>query len=1050
MTNDTSIHMTPREFASQFYNFILSIEVNALIGGWTYEGATDHAYGTPGGAWDREGFTFSNDEYSFIIRSVWNSGGNGDLSYLVVESNNLEGQLANVALDNPAKYVNKDGDISIIETFDMTVGYGRRSRNDVREAFTKFGKQDAVITRFKEEAVNWIEVLIDILKWSVFREKVKEYFQNENTGVYEPPIPVSQYWVLSLFENKYWEEEEVYELKVGSVRLLSQRTGFNSGDKGLGYSHSKDQSILFFFDIIAEAASLSEEDGFVFKITRKLNNPLPLTAVDKLIKYSNYLNRDINANELFPIDSDDYRAVLHTLDPGAVRAEDIFFHNNIALSHVSPDDPSADIEDQLEFASDVNALASVIVYREIKPPLAIGLFGNWGSGKSFFMNKLQQRINRLARLEGDIFCKNVLQINFNSWHYSDTNLWASLITKIFEELEEYGKGADKRKEGSVARLFENLGITQELIETTEVEKQEVIKNIEELSKKQKIVEELIDRQSKELGRLTSEDILEEVKKDKQVVDEMNDLNKAYDFVGFEGAEDMEENITFLQDSGSKLIKSVRIVYFSGFRRAWKAVAFLVTVLLVFYFLIQSAGRFKPYLVQFQGFILLTAGLLSQFAGFIRPKVRQLNGIYTRLVDLRKLVRDLKAKSREKYAPEIEQVKKELAMEESKKRAIRQEIDMLKVKQVSLQNKIDDIVSGKKITKFIEGRVIDERYVSNLGIISWIRKDFEELDFLLKEQYDARKLAELGRHPVEGIFKLDRIILYIDDLDRCKENIVIKVLEAIHLLLAFPLFVVVVGVDPRWMNNALDRTYSHLLNGPENKSGQAVTSYDYLEKIFQIPFALKPTDKNGRERLIRSQFKADEFQERRNDTIMTSSQNISAVNVEQIDPDHTIKHLKEEELEELFIVEKEIRPETLKVSKAEIRFMEEISVLIGDSPRTLKRFVNIYRIIRTHEKFFVEYGWEYDYYCAAMLLLAVVIGLPLAAGSFLQALERSEGQESFKVFLERYVQEHVDDPFILKLQKAMNASLLDDAANIRVTTYKRNIELLSRFSFRTPI
>jgi hypothetical protein len=37
---------------------------------------------------------------------------------------------------------------------------------------------------------------------------------------------------------------------------------------------------------------------------------------------------------------------------------------------------------------------------------------------------------------------------------------------------------------------------------------------------------------------------------------------------------------------------------------------------------------------------------------------------------------------------------------------------------------------------------------------------------------------------------------------------VKVLEAIHLLLAFELFVVVVGVDPRWLNNALSEKYKN--------------------------------------------------------------------------------------------------------------------------------------------------------------------------------------------------------------------------------------------------
>ena len=57
----------------------------------------------------------------------------------------------------------------------------------------------------------------------------------------------------------------------------------------------------------------------------------------------------------------------------------------------------------------------------------------------------------------------------------------------------------------------------------------------------------------------------------------------------------------------------------------------------------------------------------------------------------------------------------------------------------------------------------------------------------------------------------RIVLYIDDLDRCPPAIVVKVLQAVHLLLAFPLFVVVVAVDARWLAKSLEQHYGELLS-----------------------------------------------------------------------------------------------------------------------------------------------------------------------------------------------------------------------------------------------
>src|SRR5262245_63527213 len=87
--------------------------------------------------------------------------------------------------------------------------------------------------------------------------------------------------------------------------------------------------------------------------------------------------------------------------------------------------------------------------------------------------------------------------------------------------------------------------------------------------------------------------------------------------------------------------------------------------------------------------------------------------------------------------------------------------------------------------------------------------------------------------------IERIVLYIDDLDRCSPEQVVEVLQAVHLLLALELFVVVVGVDPRWLLRALRGEYRAMLTGegsaPDEDEWWQTTPQDYLEKIFNIPF-----------------------------------------------------------------------------------------------------------------------------------------------------------------------------------------------------------------------
>ena len=64
------------------------------------------------------------------------------------------------------------------------------------------------------------------------------------------------------------------------------------------------------------------------------------------------------------------------------------------------------------------------------------------------------------------------------------------------------------------------------------------------------------------------------------------------------------------------------------------------------------------------------------------------------------------------------------------------------------------------------------------MITTIRRDFEKLEELL------------GDWRTDGEKAVDRIILDIDDLDRCPPECVVNVLQAIKL------FIVVVGVDAR--------------------------------------------------------------------------------------------------------------------------------------------------------------------------------------------------------------------------------------------------------------
>ncbi len=52
--------------------------------------------------------------------------------------------------------------------------------------------------------------------------------------------------------------------------------------------------------------------------------------------------------------------------------------------------------DQLNISKDSHALANLITNKGLSPPLSIGIFADWGSGKSFFMQKIDERVKELV------------------------------------------------------------------------------------------------------------------------------------------------------------------------------------------------------------------------------------------------------------------------------------------------------------------------------------------------------------------------------------------------------------------------------------------------------------------------------------------------------------------------------------------------------------------------------------------------------------------------------------------------------------------------------
>jgi KAP family P-loop domain len=183
-----------------------------------------------------------------------------------------------------------------------------------------------------------------------------------------------------------------------------------------------------------------------------------------------------------------------------------------------------------------------------------------------------------------------------------------------------------------------------------------------------------------------------------------------------------------------------------------------------------------------------------------------------------------------------------------------------------------------------------------------------------------------------------VVLYIDDLDRCPPGKVLQVLEAVHLLLAFQQFVVVVAVDQRWLRSALIRQLPALsealqVSANVGEREDQPTAQDYVEKIFQLPLWVQSVKANERARIVTGLLSgsvrapAGDDRQPRSEIQVGPSQEAVVKNMLA----HAGTGLRSE-------------TSTLALTAGELEFIGSLGPILGDTPRRVKRFVNTVQLL----------------------------------------------------------------------------------------------------------
>ncbi|MDQ3109533.1 MAG: P-loop NTPase fold protein, partial [Bacteroidota bacterium] len=468
------------------------------------------------------------------------------------------------------------------------------------------------------------------------------------------------------------------------------------------------------------------------------------------------------------------------------------FNDGRVIGQYSPDEASE--IDHLGFKNDVNALAALVAYDKTPLPLAIGLFGNWGSGKSSFMKQLEKRIETLSReqyqnekelrsADGEMpYCTKITHITFNAWHYSDGNLWASMMVHIFDELLKK-IAASKTRDELREELIKKLSATSNAV--FEAEKKLGETTLKLNVAKQALLDFNLNRIAIEeklnTVRFSLRDLFGTLMKDAQFKSIIEQVKSKTGYVkAIETKEQLEEWKNEMESLGMRWKRALTNLFRAN--KTYAIICILALLIPPLTLLIIKTFDLTTWFNNIYKIIGAAIAFAIPFSERIINQFRKFNSSLDRVEQMQKERMDkisFELKERENI------LKDEIKIHETAVHEKQKLVQKAKDDEDKAKAELEGIDINRQLSSFIQQRQGGNSYHQHLGIISLIRKDFGLLSQYLKDSRKEKKTEDRI---------IDRIVLYIDDLDRCKTDRVVAVLEAVHLLLAIDLFVVVVGVD----------------------------------------------------------------------------------------------------------------------------------------------------------------------------------------------------------------------------------------------------------------
>jgi len=632
----------------------------------------------------------------------------------------------------------------------------------------------------------------------------------------------------------------------------------------------------------------------------------------------------------------------------------------VLLPRYRPDLPGG--ADLLGVGREVEAFSMLIAAKATAMPLSIGVFGAWGSGKSYFMARMEERVAALSQSDarGERYLRRIAQVRFNAWHYSECDVVASLVDQIFRNLRfgpkessvvlaqrradamaqvtAFGAESHRMQAQADAALAEETRLRDEWRRINAEQDAEVQRTTEQLNGAQAAMAtaeqglsdalsaqvKLIDAVRRAAPAETALDVVTDtILKDPMIARLDADVRRAAEEGRWIGA----NRWTILWGVVVVALTIVGVRVGTLVRGSVLTTTLAAAIAASLPFATRAIALLRD--LAAKGAEFQKAMLERSEAAVERVKrasAQQLQDQEAAAASARATVETLRAKMAD-LAAAAQEAQRVVEQGERRRREAGERLAAAASTAADARRKLEALTLGSLVGDTIQEAGDTDVFRKRLGTMSYARGYFQRLSETM--QAAREEAAGGGRPPV-----LERVVLYIDDLDRCPAEKVREVLRAVHLLLAFDLFACVVAVDPRWILECLEGSPGVTqMNGARDADlallGGVTTPSDYLEKIFQIPLWLRPVPADRRAALAATLLERDLDSADSRDTVGAANDGAGSRGGEGSPAAAEPREAHE-----------------VRIDPRESEFLQNrIAPLLDGNSRALKRFVNTYHLVK---------------------------------------------------------------------------------------------------------